>query len=383
MRRMGWTICAASLACAVSARAEETPAAPGIALQAVAVEAGMVRQGEAGAKGTFVVDRCHSLHLLVAATEKIAVKLELPDGSTVAEGSGAPLAAWQVRAGDGDGAGLLPGLGARSSTLVVLDQPPPGRYLVHISRDGGGDVPFTITTLSDSRLRMGPWVASPYVTTAEPVALSVVIDDDGGPVRDAEVSVALSRIAASGLPERVGEATLRDDGRDGDVEAGDGAYSAIVKATVEGATWASFRARGRTAAGDEYERTSAIVLQASKARLALEPRGEPVWKKHGELVDALVLDFSAEGAEGDYDAVATVRAANGRSVTGGVAFRVSESPADVRVTVPSALVKTLGVDGPYRIESIEAYARTEGVRTLRARRTTDLQTPPIALGDLE
>jgi hypothetical protein len=106
------------------------------------------------------------------------------------------------------------------------------------------------------------------------------------------------------LAKVVGEVALRDDGVDADAREGDGVYSGIVTATAEGATWATVRARGRSAAGDEYERTGAIVLEASEATVAVELKKEPAWRKHGDLVDALVFEFALEGPAGAYDVVA-------------------------------------------------------------------------------
>jgi hypothetical protein len=225
-------------------------------------------------------------------------------------------------------------------------------------------------------------VQSPYVTKGQPVVLAAVLADKDAPVRDAEVKVALARAESDGPAKVVGEAMLRDDGKDADAREGDGVYSGLVTAAEAGATWAAVRARGRSASGEEFERTGALVLEASEATVAIEPSAEPAWRKHGDLVDALLVDVALEGASGAYDVVLTVRAPNGRSVTGGATV-VLPDEGRVRVEVPSALVKTLGVDGPYAVESVEAYDRAEGPRTLRARRPLDLRTPPITLDRLE
>ncbi|MET0556705.1 MAG: choice-of-anchor X domain-containing protein [Vicinamibacteria bacterium] len=378
-----WNVTACLLAAGAARAAEPAAPAPAVSLQAVAVDGGRLPAGEAETKRTVVVDRATALRLVLAAGDKADFTVELPDGTKVTPDA-LPYGVTWTRFDGADGGALpLPGLGARTSALVGIEKPLPGTYAVRIRRAGGeGDLPFVVTSLSDSDVRLGLWVQSPYVIAGQPLVLAAVLADRDAPVRDADVTLRLARADAAGVPTVVGEAELRDDGRDADAREGDGVYSAIVPAPAEGATWANVRARGRSANGDDYERTGAVVLQASKAALALEPRGAPVWRKHGELVDALVLELWAEGEAGEYDAVAIVRAPNGRSVTGGATFRVAADGTKVRVEVPSALVKALGVDGPYAIEAYEAYGR-EGERTLRARRPLDLRTPPIALDRLE
>lgn len=382
MTRLIGTIVAGTLVGAALARAEDPPASGGLSLQAVAADAGLVPRSERGVKRPLVVDRCRSLRVIVTATEKAEVALEMPDGSLLTKGSGAPVAGWHVFEGEGGGEALLPRLSAPSSTLVTLEDPPPGRYVVHLAREGEEEVPFTIASWSDSALRMGLWVASPYVITGEPVVLSALLDEDGEPARDARTEVVLSRVAESGYAEKVGEAALHDDGRDGDAQAGDGIYSAVVRAERDGVTWASVRARGRSADGDDYERMGALRLEASKGTVAVDARGTPSWRRGSERVDALVLDFSAAGDGGDYDLTLTVRAPNGRSVTGGARLRLEGGSGAATVAVPSALVKTLGVDGPYAVESVAVHDRKEP-RGLRASRALGLLTPEIRLSDLE
>ena len=124
-------------------------------------------------------------------------------------------------------------------------------------------------------------------------------------------------------------------------------------------------------------------LQVSEATVEITPRGEPTWREHGGLVDALLLDVSATGVAGAYDVTATVRAPNGRSVTGAATFQLSPSGGEAQVVVPSALVKTLAVDGPYVVESLEVHDRTEGARTLRARYTSAWRTREVRLDQLE
>lgn len=388
MKTSWWWGVPACLLCAGIVRAAEPPAdgpagAPFVSLQAVAVTAGRVPAGVAEVKRAVVVDRASALRLVLSAGEKATFTVVLPDGTKVTAGAQPYGVTWRTFDGVEAGALPLPGLGARSSALVGVENPLPGTYTVRIARAGGeGDVPFAVTSLSDSELRMGLWVQSPYVIAEQPLVLAAFLVDGDAPARDADVAVTLARTDATGKPTIVGEVVLRDDGRDADAREGDGVYSGIVAAPQEGTTWANVRARGRSANGDDYERTGGVVLQSSKAALQLALRGEPFWRKQGELVDALVLELAAEGEAGEYDAVAILRAPNGRGVTGGATLRVSADGGTARLEVPSALVKTLGVDGPYAIEAIEAYGR-EGERTLRARRPLDQQTPPIALDRLQ
>ena len=381
--KTSWIAASCLLAAGALRAAEPQPAAAGVSLQAVAVDAGVLRAGEGEVKRRVVVDPSRSLQLVLAAGDKATFAVDLPDGTTVTPDSLPFGVSWSRFDGEGTPDLPLPGLGARSSALVTIEEPAPGDYAVRVRRAGGdGDVPFLVTSLFDGDLRMGLWVQSPYVPKGQPIVLAAVLTDKDGPARDADVKVALVRAESGGIAKVVGEAVLRDDGRDADAREGDGVYSGIVTAAEEGATWATVRARGRSEAGDEYERTGAIVLQASEATVGVELKTEPSWRKHGELVDALLFEFALEGAAGAYDVVATVRAPNGRSVTGG-ATAVPPEDGRARFEVPSALVKSLGVDGPYAIEAVEVYDRSEGPRTLRARRPLELQTPPITLDRLE
>jgi hypothetical protein len=378
-----WTVVSCLLAAGALHAAEPQAPAAGVALQAVAVDAGVLRAGQEEVQRKVVVDRNRALQLVLAAGDKATFAVDLPDGTTATAESLPYGVSWSRYDGEGTPDLPLPGLGARSSALVTIEEPAPGAYAVRIRRAGGdGDIPFLVTSLFDGDLRMGLWVQSPYVPRGQPIVLAAVLADQDGPARDADVVVALTRMASDGIPKVLGEAVLRDDGRDADAREGDGVYSGIVTALAEGATWATVRARGRSAAGDEYERTGALVLQASKATVGVELKKEPYWRNHGGLVDALLFEFALEGATGAYDAVATVRAPNGRSVTGG-ATAVLPEDGRARFELPSALVKSLGVDGPYAIEAVEVYDRTEGPRTLRARRPLDLRTPPITLDQLE
>lgn len=377
-----WMVASFFLAAGASRAAEPPPSAAGINLQAVAVHAGVMHAGEQEVKRRLVVDRSRSVRVVLAAAGAAAFQIDLPDGTTVTPEHLPYGVSWRRFDGDGTPGLPLPGLGARSSALVAIEKPVPGDYVVRLKRVGGGDVPFLITTLFDGDLRLGLWLQSPYVPKGQPVVLAAVLADKDVPVRDADVTAVLSRADGEGAPRVVGELRLSDDGREGDAREGDGVYSGIVTADEEGATWATVRARGRSAAGDSFERTGAVVLQASAATVSAEPQGEPVWRKHGELVDALLLDFWLDGEPGAYDVVATVRAKNGRSVTGGATVDLPEG-GQARVEIPGALVKSLGVDGPYAVESVEVYDRTEGPRTLRARRSFELQTPPITLDRLE
>ena len=293
------------------AMAAEEVVPPGVSVQAGTVAVGVLGASEEKASRAFVIDRSRSVRLLVTATEALRVVVELPDGSTLTPESEASGVSWHAFVGNGSG---LPGLGGKFNTLVVHDQPPVGRYFVHVLRSSGdGEVPFMITTLPDSDLRMGLWIQSPYVSKGQPFVLAVVMQDREAPAREATVAVTLARPPANpAQPVKiVGESVLRDDGRDGDAREGDGVYSGVLVPAQAGTLWITVRARGLTAAGEDYERVGGLPLQVSEATVEITPRGEPTWREHGGLIDALLLDVSATGVAGAYDLTATVRARTG------------------------------------------------------------------------
>ena len=312
--------------------AEEVPQGS-VSLQAGTVAVGVLGASEEKASRAVVVDRSRSVRVLVTATEALRVVVELPDGSTLTPESEAYGVSWHAFVGDDSG---LPGLGGKFNTLVVHDKPPAGRYFVHVIRVGGGsEVPFMITTLPDSDLRMGLWVQSPYVSNGRPFALAVVLQDGEAPAREATVAVTLSRPPANAAhPVKiVGESFLRDDGRDGDAREGDGVYSGVLVPAQSGTLWVTVRARGLTTAGEGYERVGGLPLQVSEPTVEVTPRGEPTWRVQGGLVDALLVDVSATGVAGAYDVTATVRAPNGRSVTGAASFQLTPSGGEAQVVV--------------------------------------------------
>jgi hypothetical protein len=265
MKRTVATLLALALA---AARGEAQEAsAPTIALHAIQALSGTL--GEREITREAAVDEARWVAFVVASTEELAVELALPDGSTLsADDRPAEERAWTVVWGRAeDGGGLLPGVGTGHNTIVRLEKPPSGPYVLRLRRvkPTAEPAPFVITVLQDSDLRMGLWVQSARVGPGVPLALAAVLSDAFQPARDARVQARFTREVKDAV-EPAGECEMSDDGREADAVAGDGVYTCLFVPPADGRFRVAVQGRGTTRAGYRFERNGGLILLASEAK---------------------------------------------------------------------------------------------------------------------
>ena len=136
------------------------------------------------------------------------------------------------------------------------------------------------TVIMDSDLRMGLWVHSTRVLLGEPFALNAILLDGEKPAGNAQVQAIVMRepADANSLAERIGEQALLDDGRQGvDAKAADGVFSGVITPRSAGLLQIAVRARGRSAAGADFERDGglAVVVSEPKVQIGLKQLRRP------------------------------------------------------------------------------------------------------------
>jgi hypothetical protein len=274
-------LCAAAALClAPSAFAQEAAAPPTVSLNAFNFAGGMIEASQRAATRPLRIDKARVATIVVATTEDVSITLGLPDGSIIgAEKAPRDGISWQSFKGrDGPPPLELPGFGSGFNTLITVASPQSGSYALNLTRksDNGAVIPFVATVIMDSDLRLGLWVHSTRVLLGEPFALNAILLDGEKPAANAEVQAVVMRLPAdeSTLAERIGEQALADDGRQGvDARAGDGVFSGVITPRSAGMLQIAVRARGRSAAGADFERDSglAVVVSEPKVQIALKP----------------------------------------------------------------------------------------------------------------
>ena len=79
----------------------------------------------------------------------------------------------------------------------------------------------------------------------------------------------------------------------------------------------------------------------------------------------------------------TLRAVNGRSIKGNTLMEATRNElTKVTVMLDQDQIRSLGVDGPYGLESTEVLELAAEDRIVRARRVGMEKTPPLKLGSL-
>src|SRR5262249_11404512 len=177
-----------------------------------------------------IIDKARALTIVVATTEAVSVSVGLPDGSTVdAEKAPRDRVSLQSFQGHNEGRGeadplVLPGFGSGFNTLITVAAPQSGSYSLNLARknDSGAAIPFVVTVIMDSDLRLGLWVHSTRVLRGQPFALNAILLDGEKPAGNAKIQAIVMRAPADGnaLADRIGEQALVDDGQKGvDTEA--------------------------------------------------------------------------------------------------------------------------------------------------------------------
>src|SRR5262249_57775580 len=108
---------------------------------------------------------------------------------------------WQSFAGrDGPAPLELPGFGSGFNTLITLASPQSGSYALNLVRknDSGAAIPFVVTVIMDSDVRMGLWVHSTRVLRGEPFALNAILLDGEKPAGNAKIQAVVMPAPAGG-----------------------------------------------------------------------------------------------------------------------------------------------------------------------------------------
>lgn len=373
MRRIVSICAAAALSLAQSAFAEEVAAPPTVSLNAYNFASGVIEPSQRATTRALTIDKARTMTIVVATTEAVSVSIGLPDGSTIdAERAPGDRVSWQSFEGRGGAAPwALPGFGSGFNTLITVATPQSGSYALNLARknDGGAAIPFIATVMLDSDVRMGLWVHSTQVLRGEPFALNAILLDGEKPVGHAQVEAIVIRPAADGnaLADRIGEQALVDDGRQGvDASAGDGVFSGVITPTAEGILQIAIRARGRSAAGADFERDGGLAVIVSEPKLQI--RLNTVTSIPSDRLAPLIVPVELKGEAGDYDVVAVVRGAktNIGRVSERQSVKLPGSP-NVQIVFPAERLATLGSDHSYAVVSVDAYEITKDDRILRGR----------------
>jgi hypothetical protein len=376
------SLCAVAALCvAQSAFAQEAAAPPTVSLNAFNFAGGMIEASQRAATRPLTIDKARAATIVVATTEDLSITLRLPGGSIVgAEKVPSDRISWQSFSGrDGPPPLELPGFGSGFNTLITLATPQSGSYALNLTRKnaGGAAIPFVATVRMDSDLRLGLWVHSTRVLLGEPFALNAILLDGEKPAANAEVQVVVMRAPAdeNAPAERIAEQALVDDGRQGiDARAGDGVFSGVITPRSAGMLQIAVRARGRSAAGADFERDSGleVVVSEHKVQLSLKP----VTPTPSDRLTPLIVPVELKGEPGDYDVVVALRSA--KTNTAGVSEAQSvklDGTGNVDIVFPAERLAMLGPDRAYAVVSVDAYEVTKDDRILRGRLIVP-PTPP-------
>ena len=374
MTRRIVSICAAAaLSLSQNAFAQEVAAPPTVSLNAYNFASGVIEPSQRAATRALTIDKARAMTIVVATTEAVSVSVGLPDGSTI-DAEKAPrdrVSSQSFEGRGGPASWAFPGFGSRFNTLITVATPESGSYALNLARknDGGAAIPFVATVLMDSDVRMGVWVHSTRVLRGESFALNAILLDGEKPAGHAEVQAIVMRPAADGksLADRVGEQVLVDDGRQGvDARAGDGVFSGVITPADAGIFQIAVRARGRSAAGADFERHAGLAVVVTEPKVQI--RVNAVAATPSDRLAPLIVPVELKGEPGDYDVVVAVRGA--KMNTAGVSERQTVKLAgatNVGIVFPAERLATLGANRSYAVVSVEAYEITKDDRILRGR----------------
>lgn len=356
-------------------------------LYAAATAGGTIAANESEVQRTLTVDTSRKVSFLITSPTDCDVVIDLPDGTRLAPDAGTDDRRRWLRftVAPGDNRPLMPGVGPGYNSLVTVASAPIGRYQVRVSRAGAGfePVPFLITLLQDSDVRMGLVLPSRDALMGAPFLVAALLFDDDQPLQDASVMMTVTpQPAGRRRPRtRASEQALPDDGAGVDAAQGDGIYTSTLTPAVPGRFLVAVRATGLTGARIPYERHAGFAIDASEPTVQIGGVQGSQWRKdRAGMINRLSVPLLIEGRPGVYDILLTVAASNGNRVNTRHMVEVGGSGAvRATVSVEGAQFRILGVDGPYILESVDAFEVGDDSRILRARRTGTDTTPPVEL----
>ena len=347
------------------------------ALMATSHAGGIITASDSGAHRKFVVDKARSLTLVITSTANLLVSLQLPDGTHLSpdERDGRDNARWLSFTGKNSPETLIfPGVGSGFNTILQLNAPPAGTYVLELRRSEKATVsaPFMVTRIEDSDLRMGLLMPFSDALANTPFVFGVGLYDGAMPVRGARVlaTVAQTSTAPTAAPIRSAELSLSDNGKGVDTTENDGLYTGMLVLKTEGKYWVTVRAQGTSAASLAYERDAGFVLEATKATVQIvRPRpGQSRLDASARKGSQYSIPVTLRGPTGQYEVVVTLSANNGRMARGNALIEIgTDGNAKSIVTVGGIALRNLETPGPYTLTSIEAYEIGTPDRLLRGR----------------
>lgn len=268
--------------------------------------------------------------------------------------------------------------------FVTIPSPQAGTWRLELSEPAGNtsELAAAITAVMDSPT-VTALVALPQVAVrGQAVTLTMAAFAGAQPLTGATVQAEV--VAPDG---GVSTLTLLDNGTSPDATAGDGLYSVALIPSTIGDFEALATLTGMTPGGTSVVRqatTTFAVVEPTLAILGSVPVRTVDTNGNG-LIDEVFLDVSVNVlVAGDFTARATLTASNGATLTRTVRVTLSSTGNTIiPIGFPADDVRSLGVDGPYRIGPVEIiyHAPTGAVP---ADRIADAGlTPPIALSSLE
>jgi hypothetical protein len=244
----------------------QEPSAINVSLSATAAAAGALEPGQESARQTLLVDQAKSLTLVVTSPVRFRTTLRLADGSTVSTQS--PTDRAQVFELDLKGAPdiLLPGMGRGHNVVITMKQPPPGRLDVRLDAPAAHRrVPFAMTLVQDSEVRLGLLLPQPQVRPGEAVVVAALAFEEDKPMKGVQVTASLVAVGDDpAAPAAATKVDLRDDGQGPDAEAGDGCYTGVLVPARAGLHFISVRARGQSGAGLPFARDVGAALEVKE-----------------------------------------------------------------------------------------------------------------------
>jgi hypothetical protein len=352
-------------------------------INATTIAGGIIGANDSETERSLPVDSPRKARFLITSPAECNIVIDLPDGSRMTPDAGLDDRRRWFRFTSAPGANqlLLPGVGPGYNSLVTIVQPPVGRYRVRLSRAGAlsEPVPFRITLLQDSDVRLGLVLPSRDALAGTPYLLAAVLFEGEHALQGATLRMTITPQQADSPVSR--EQALPDDGRGVDFARSDGIYTNTLTAPAPGRYIVAVVATGNTSAGIPYERHAGFTFDASEPTVQIGGIAGAQWHNgRARTIDRLTVPLQLKGRPGNYEIWVTIAASNGNRINARQAVALGSSGA-VRATVAvdGAQFRILGVDGPYRLESVDVFEIGDGVRILRGRRIGTESTPPADL----
>ena len=362
-------------ACAVSAQDKGTAS---ITLSAASYAAGVLQPGETKAERPLTVDSARSLTLVITSSADLKLSLQLPGGAWVSSDKNLDdRIKWVSFAANNRVPQQLslPGIGSGFNTLITMQAPAAGKYVASLAQEqpAAEPVPFLITLIEDSDIRLGLYTPFPDAVRGGPFLISAVLFDGTKPFRGARVTATLVQQPddPAAPPIQVRELSLTDEGTGGDAKAGDGIYTGIVAPPSVGRYLLAVQAFGKSGRSGTFERHAGTSFIASEPTVTISSITPAALRTSTERGDMQSLTARVEFAAppGLYEVVTSVVASNGNETSGNTLIDVRRKGLQHPVvSIDADHLRQLDSNGPYSIRSEEVYEITGGDRVLRARR---------------